>query len=182
LHYEFSGFNGNGTENVNGELVIGKNEVNVTTAIQEQQNLNMENPALKEDSNGQTYCNRATMNVIKTAESAIGPVGIFKDANISLPMANANSCADALASGKLNYKSVNKETATSEAKNGNLVVLAYKNPSGSGHLATLSVGENISKGFVANVGPKAYTGFVELNAAYSGDKQSSIIYYVIKNK
>ncbi len=182
LHYEFKEYNGNGTEINENSFVIGKNEVNVTTAIQEQQNLNMGNPALQEKTvDGQTYtfCNQATYNVIQTTESAIGPVGLNKNANISLPRDHdANTGADDLASGNYNYTPVTKETAYAEASKGNLAVLSYKSPGAHGHLATLSVGENIKKGEVANIGPAAYTGFVKQNNAISPSK--TVLYYIIK--
>ena len=47
LHYEFSGFD---------ESQGGVNEVNLGTAIQEQQQLNMDNSELQQSADGTTYC------------------------------------------------------------------------------------------------------------------------------
>ena len=143
----------------------------------------MTNSDLEQESNGQTWCNRATLNVMKSVESAFGALNYMPDAKISLPVANANTLADKLAESTT-YKSIDQATALTKAENGHLVVLAWKNPTEgrSGHLATLSVGENRQKGQIANIGPKAYSGFVNLNSAFSKDKQSSIIYYLIDYK
>lgn len=181
LHYEFDGFNANGTNISEG--IYGKDEVNLTTAIQEQQNLNMTNPDLQQQTNGNTYCNQATYNVIQTAESAIGPKVPQLNIGISLPRDHdANTAANDLASGNYNFMPVSKERAYSEASNGNLAVLSYDGTSdgNKGHLATLSVGENIKKGEVANIGPSQYTGFVKQNEAISPSK--AVIYYIIKTK
>lgn len=174
MHYEFKEWD---------MSQVGKKEINVTSVIQEQQKFNMKNPDLEQESNGQTWCNRATLNVIKATESAYREMSGLADLKISLPIVNANTMADKLAESKY-FKAVDKEKAFEKAKNGQLVVLAWKNPTAgrSGHLATLSVGENREIGEIANIGPKAYTGFVKLNASYSKDKQEKIKYYIIDIK
>ncbi|MCC6836850.1 MAG: fibronectin type III domain-containing protein, partial [Cytophagales bacterium] len=62
-HYEFKEFD---------ESQGGKNEVNVTTVIQEQQKYNLENDALMQKSDGTTYCNYATQNIMDAVGSATG--------------------------------------------------------------------------------------------------------------
>jgi RHS repeat-associated protein len=173
-HYEFKEWD---------ESQGGENEINVTSVVQEQQNLNNTNPDLEQESDGQTWCNRGTLNVLKSVESAFGAMNYMPDAEISLPIANANTLADKLAESTT-YKPVDQETAFSKAESGHPVIMAWKNPTAgrSGHLATLSVGQNIQKGQIANIGPAAYTGFVNLNTAFSKDKQSSIVYYIINYK
>jgi hypothetical protein len=61
-----------------------------------------------------------------------------------------------------------------------LAIVWYPNPNkgGSGHLATFSVGTNVSKGKLANIGPKNYTGFKSLNESISKDKPK--VFYILK--
>lgn len=163
-HYEFTGYD---------EKQKGENIVNIGTAIQEQQNMNMENPSLQENAQGQgeTHCNQATQNIMKTVASADGN-------QEAVVKGNANTMVSTLEKGtNSSYKKVDQTTAENNAKNGNLVVIGWKNPSGGhGHVLTYSVGENISKGKVANIGPKKYTGFVSLNGAIGKTKEK--VYYI----
>jgi RHS repeat-associated protein len=171
LHYEFSGeYN---------ENQGGKNEVtkgSVTSAIQEQQNLNSSNPSLQQFANGvtdkQTHCNQATECVLATAASALN--------NSAIKMSGtANEMVGKLATNT-NFKAVDQKTAESTASNGGLAIVGYPNPNkgGSGHLATFSVGTNVSKGKLANIGPKNYTGFKSLNESISKDKPK--VFYILK--
>lgn len=61
LHYSFIGYNDQGGEN-------GITSASLTSAIQEQQNLNMENSALMPHG-GNTFCNFATQNIMSTIQS-----------------------------------------------------------------------------------------------------------------
>ena len=64
-----------------------------------------------------------------------------------------------------------------------MTFVGWKNPSGGhGHVLTYSVGENISKGKVANIGPKKYTGFVSLNGAIGKTKKKVYYKYVPSSK
>jgi hypothetical protein len=165
LHYEFQGYNGNGGEE-------GKNVVNQTSAIQEQQTLNNENSELQENAAGlgETHCNQATQNVMSTIAS-------FSE-NSSIEISgNANGMAASLKTeSNTNYLKVDYQAAEQNAQNGGLSIVTYSNPQGSGHVATFSVGENINKGAIANIGPAKYTGFVSLNQAIAKDKTKN--YYI----
>jgi hypothetical protein len=165
LHYEFKKFD---------DKKGGKNEVNITTAIQEQQNLNIENPALQQNAQGtgETHCNQATQAIMKTVNSINGDLNVIVSGN-------ANTMTNSLNAGtNSSYKSVDQATAENHAKNGGLSVVGYINPNGgSGHVLTYSVGSNIEKGKVANIGPKAYTGFISLNGAIAKTKEKSFFIY-----
>jgi RHS repeat-associated protein len=169
-HYEFTGYD---------EKQKGENEVNLTSAIQEQQNMNNDNPSLQENSQGQgeTHCNQATQNIMQTVGSA------EKDPN-AVVSGNANTMVTTLDKGtNSSYKKVDQATAESSAKNGELVVIGWKNPQGGhGHVLTFSVGDNIDKGKSANIGPKKYSGFVPLNGAISKTKPKTFYVYVSPTK
>jgi RHS repeat-associated protein len=150
MHYEFTGFD---------ESQGGKNEVNLGTAIQEQQQLNNNNTYLKENG-GVTYCNIATQNVMKTVASVPG----FEKALVT---GNANEMYDAM-DNNANFVSVSKSQAIKFGKKG-LAIVAYKNTKGGpGHVATFSAGTN--EGEVANIGPAEYTGFTTVNGAIATTK------------
>ena len=76
------------------------------------------------------------------------------------------------------FKDVGIYTAKKTAEAGGLVILAYKNPNGHGHVATLSVGNNLEKGEVANIG--ASNGFkaIESTSKTSGVFSKKTIGYV----
>jgi hypothetical protein len=167
LHYAFSGYD---------EKQGGMNVINITSAVQEQQNLNVGNPALQENAQGQgeTHCNQATQNIMKTVSS-------MTDNNTSMVVnGNANSMLKQLNSGSnTNYLKVDKASAEQHAENGGLSIIGYTNPSGGhGHILTYSVGDNTEKGAVANVGPKKYTGFVSLNGAIGKTKPKDYFIYI----
>jgi RHS repeat-associated protein len=182
LHYEATNTYSNqgGVNQVTDE--------SVTSAIQEQQNLNISNPSLQQNFNqetgkyGATHCNQATQNVQATAESAINAQG--NDKLTLVTPGRANDIAKNLAGNKIEaYKPVTQAEAETAASKGNLAIAAYNNPSGgSGHVATLSVGENTKKGTLANIGVKGSTGFVPItgakNAAFR--KEHDVKYYIIK--
>jgi len=148
----------------------GDNSPNIKSAIQEQQILNDGNKALQEivdaDGNSQTFCNFATQNVMTTVSSAID------DKTSIVVNGRANDMAKTLDNGKNpNYLQVSKDEAEKNAQNGGLSIVTYTNPKGgSGHVATYSVGDNIAKGEIANIGPKKYAGFVPLNTAINAKK------------
>jgi len=168
LHYEYSGMD---------EKQGGKNNINVTTAVQEQQNLNAANPALQQFANGpddkDTHCNQATQDIMKTVAS------IFGDKSI-LIKGNANDMAETLNSGEnTNYVSASQQEAKQNAESGGLSIVTYENKSGGhGHILTYSVGENAEKGEVANIGPKQYTGFTSLNGSISKAKEKSYFIFI----
>jgi len=162
LHYEYQGMDITNTK--------GSNYINLTTAIQEQQNLNLGNPELQAH-DGNTYCNLATQNILSTVGSAID-----KDINL---MGNANTMANDIKFSSY-FKTANPNTALQNAAIGGLSLVTYENKTGPhGHIATYSVGINRDKGEIANIGPKRYTGFVPLNGAISRDKQKEFFIFII---
>ena len=163
LHYSFDGFD----EKQNGE-----NHINSTVAIQEQQNLNMENPSLQQNADGynETHCNQSAQCIMRTVSS-------YTNSNV-LIMGNANSMFKQFQEGtNTNYTEVSKSEAIEFAEAGGLAFVLYNNPNGHGHIASFSVGNNINKGEVANIGPKKYTGFVKLNNAIGKRKDKK--YYIM---
>jgi hypothetical protein len=159
LHYSFQGYD---------ESQGGSNEVNMETAMQEQQQLNMNNSSLQQNG-GTTHCNQATQNVMRTVESACN--------NEVLVTGRANDMINTLNSGtNPNYVSVTQDQAQSWANQGGLSIVGYQNLEGSGHVATYSVGDNARQGQIANIGPTAYTGFVPLNMAIAKNKAKT--YYM----
>jgi hypothetical protein len=137
----------------------------------------MENPALQQYANGpndkDTHCNQATQDVMKTVAS------IFSDKSIVV-RGNANDMAETLGSGaNTNYAPATRQEAKQNAENGGLSIITYENPSGGhGHILAYSVGGNMEKGEVANIGPKQFTGFTSLNGAISKTKEKSYFIFV----
>ena len=181
LHYEFTEeySEQGGVDEVTDEAV--------TSVTQEQQNLNDSNPSLDQDYNsttqkyGGTHCNQATQNVQLAIQSALRAQG-DESINLFTP-GRANDISQDLADNKYPaYKTATQAEAEKAAGEGTLAIAAYKNPSGSGHVATLSVGTNIQKGTLANIGVKGSTGFVPLkgakNAAFR--KEHDVKYYILK--
>jgi RHS repeat-associated protein len=177
LHYEATGkYSDQG----------GKDEItpeSVTSAVQEQQNLNMSNSSLQQEDNGATHCNQATQNVQKTVESATGKEGI-------VTTGRANDMAASLATSTV-YKGVDQATAEKTAAGGNLSIAAFKNTEKdskgnlkSGHVATLSVGSNVKKGTLANIGTKGSTGFVPIKGASNAAFRAThdVKYYILNDK
>ena len=161
LHYEFSGFD---------ESQGGVNEVNLGTAIQEQQQMNMDNTELQQSADGTTYCNYATQNVMKTVSSV-------PDYGDALVTGTANTMCDKM-ENSANFVSVSKSQAVKYGKKG-LAIVAYKNPDGHGHVATFSAGNN--GGEVANIGPTNLTGFKSVNQVISS-KRSKKYYIFVPGK
>lgn len=178
LHYQFTGFDETQQNPENGN----HNTVNLTTAIQEQQNLNLTNPALEPD--GNTYCNYSTQNILATVASAtdnskgIGKEGKANDVVLKWVFSAA-------------FKETDKSTADANAAKGNLSLLGWINgacnPDGSfkhGHVATFSVGENRSKGQIANVGSE--NGFMGVSAEdspnhiFSATSAPNVQYFILQ--
>jgi RHS repeat-associated protein len=145
-HYEFKGFD---------EKQGGLNEVNLTTAVQEAQNLNAGNSSL--EPNGATYCNYATQNILKTIVSATNNSSTLNITGM------ANSMTTQFANTPT-LQSVTKDQAISAAAKGQIVIFGYNNtnpaPHNHGHVGTFSIGQNIAKGQIANIG--ATNGFLPL--------------------
>jgi hypothetical protein len=120
----------------------------LTTAIQEAQNLNESNPALV-PTRSATFCNYGTQNVLSTVATATD------NASGLLMKGIANSMVDQFAKSSL-LQNVDQATAEAFATKGGLALVGYNNtsqaPHNHGHVATFSVGNNISKGKVANIG------------------------------
>jgi RHS repeat-associated protein len=147
-HYEFKGFD---------ESQGGLNKVNLTTAIQEAQNLNESNPAL-EPGGGATYCNYGTQNIEKTVVSAT-------DNSSGLNITGmANSMSTQYANSPSLLQPATKDQALANAANGGLSLFGYDNtnppPHDHGHVGSFSVCENVAKGQIANIG--ANNGFLSV--------------------
>ena len=161
-HFEYEG----------GNINAGNVDYQTSLVIQEQQKMNNDNPALQQNENGQTYCNYAAQNVQQAVESIPGN-------NNVVTSGRANDMAKAMASSD-NYISVSQQEALDYANQGYLVISSWINPSGgSGHVATLSVGENnIPNHEYANIGPSNYSGFVKFNSVYGKSKRSNVCHHV----
>jgi hypothetical protein len=86
----------------------------------------------------------------------------------------ANNMAKTLSTGEnKNYLKVTESEAAKKAEKGGLSIVTYTNPnsSKSGHVATYSVGDNLTKGKITNIGPSAFTGFVPLNRAIGKNRE-----------
>lgn len=165
LHYELNGYD---------KTQKGKDNVNLTSAIQEQQNLNMQNPALQENAQGQgeTHCNQSVQCVMKTVASATGNPGV-------LVTGDASTMTHTLENGKNpNYKQVTEQEAADNAKKGGLSVVGHVDAP-HGHVLTYSVGENITKGAVANIGQKKFTGYKSLNWSIAKSRPKSFYILII---
>ena len=145
-NFEFTGYD----ETTMG----GENNVNITTTVQESQILNSNNPKLERDSDGNTYCNIATQNIMKTIES-IG----FENV---LATGTANSMNSRL-KNSTSWEKVSKIEAMDNAQFGGLSLYSMV-ASGHGHIGSFSVGTNINIGKLANIG--ADNGFLNYNQVF----------------
>ncbi|NLI37597.1 MAG: hypothetical protein GX416_13945, partial [Bacteroidales bacterium] len=96
---------------------------------------------------------------------------------------NANNMGRELLKEKNGYIKTTEKIAEQYAKKGGLAVISYVNSKGHGHIATFSVGKNITKGVISNIGPEKYIGFVSINNTISKNKHRdyfifSVNYYV----
>ncbi|MCC6833502.1 MAG: hypothetical protein IT213_00835 [Cytophagales bacterium] len=88
------------------------------------------------------------------------------------------------------YEAVSQTTAEGTAAQGGLAVIAFRNyekkDNGSfrsGHLATFSVGDNISKGKAVNIGTTKYTGFQpEASSFFKKADFETVRFYVLKTQ
>jgi len=89
------------------------------------------NPAFQKDDNGNTYCNQATAFIASRVGAPMGPLANSK----GVPFL-ANDQAKNLAKS-YSYSVVSRDAAQLIANGGDLVIAAYYNPNGSGHVATV---------------------------------------------
>ena len=161
--YNFVGFD---------EEQRGNNVVNLTTLMQETQNLNLSNPAL--EPNSATYCNYATQNVLKAVTSAT-------DNSDGLDITGmANSMTQTFATSPLLVAT--DQAGVSEAgSRGQLALYTYDAGAGNhGHVGNFSVGDNVAKGETANVGRQ--NGFLSITGTggvFSSKKISSVNFYIL---
>ncbi|HMI63654.1 MAG TPA: hypothetical protein VK518_22210 [Puia sp.] len=138
-HYEFTGFD---------ESQGGLNKVNLTTAVQEAQNLNSTNSSLEPTATA-TFCNYATQNVLSTIVSATDNSSALNITGM------ANSMSDQFANSPALQPSTQAQ-AVATATAGGVALFGYNNtnppPHNHGHVGAFSVGENVAKGEVANIG------------------------------
>jgi RHS repeat-associated protein len=156
LHYEFNGHD----ESQGGEDKV--TDKAITSAIQEQQNLNETNPDLQQNAmgKGETHCNQSLQDILQTVGSAIGD----KSVNVT---GDAGTMIKKFESGENKHiEKVDQKTAEANATNGGLSIAGTREE-GHSHVLSYSVGENIGKGKVANIGPKQFTGFKSLNESIS---------------
>jgi RHS repeat-associated protein len=168
LHYEKTGYEQQEAGSVNAVTAKA-----VTSVIQEQQVLNNDNPALKQNAQGQgeTHCNDGTCNVLNAVASALDNKSIKVNGMANDMLNQLSSCKNP------NFAKADEQTAEENAANGGLSIGGtQENP--HGHILTFSVGENIKKGKVANIGPKKYSGFTSVNGAISKYKPRS--FFVLK--
>jgi RHS repeat-associated protein len=166
-HYEFSGF-----DSSQG----GVNNINMTSAIEGAQNLNASNKSLIPNSD--TYCNYATQNILKTLGTVTGDFSLYNLEGM------ANTMVNTLEKSSL-FQAVDLKTAQETAKKGGLSLLGYDNPGGHGHIASFSVGDNLNKGEVANIGRN--NGFMNSEpgngpSVFSKKTVSSVQYFILNPK
>jgi RHS repeat-associated protein len=101
------------------------------TALIKAQDAARNNPKLQREDSGVTHCNAATLAVVKAVG---GPTAPLTDTKGNL--VNANQQAKQLA-GSSQYKEVAPQAAITTANNGGLAIVAWSNPGGHGHLATV---------------------------------------------
>jgi hypothetical protein len=148
--------------------------VNLKTAINEQQNLNLSNPALEPvNPHGATCCNFATENVLETVASATNNSGDLAQ------WGTANELHYLLANNP-DLVSTNQSGAEQNAQNGNLSLFSEINlgPTGDshGHVGTFTAGTDNEPGTIANVG--RFNGIMPIGPGPRGEavfpSQSSI--------
>ena len=168
LHYEYVSGEGYGRADV------------FEAAIQAQEELNMENPALQAEPCGRTHCNQSLQNIMRLIESIPG-------LNKALITGTANEMIEIMKKGtNPNYIRVSKEEALQYAASGGFAIVGYqapKNTSGqwsrSGHVAPFTVGDLIRpQQELANIGPERYTGYITVNQAIAAKKPKSYYIYL----
>ncbi len=160
-HYEFTGFDESQTQR-GAPYVAESNTVNLTTAIQEQQNLNASNSALNPIPGGATFCNFATQNILKTVASATNNSSGLAITGMANDMVSQMNCSPL-------FVKTDQGNAQAVADKGGLGLIGQiEDP--HGHVTSFSVGANENKGQVANIGRN--NGF--LNLSPQGDKQPAV--------
>jgi hypothetical protein len=89
------------------------------------------NPEFQRGPDGTTHCNQATLDVAEAVGAPTGPL-VDSDGNALL----ANQQARNLANSS-EYAEVTPDRAQQVANDGGLVIAAYDNPNGHGHVATV---------------------------------------------
>lgn len=89
------------------------------------------NPAFQRSPGGTTHCNEATLNVVQSVGAPTGPLA---DSDGSALLANQQ--ARNLANSP-DYRELTPDEAQETANGGGLVIAAYDNPNGHGHVATV---------------------------------------------
>ena len=165
LHYVFTGFD---------ESRPGISIVNLKTAINEQQNLNLSNPDLEPiGPPGATFCNFATENVLETVASATNNSGDLTQ------WGTANEL-HYLFSKNPDLVSTDQNGAEQNAQNGSLSLFSEVNlgatGNGHGHVGTFTAGTDNEPGTIANVG--RFNGIMSIGPGPRGEavfpSQSSI--------
>lgn len=153
LHYEFRGFDKMQAPNFFNPLATAKNTVNLKTLIQEQQILNESNPDLQPVAKT-TFCNYGFQNVLKSVISAT-----INSSSLKKLSGQANDMfVQAFTNPGLAQVDLSQAKSTAQ-KNGGFSFGLFYNPTcspnnvpGHGHAFTFSVGDNISKGNISNIG------------------------------
>ena len=173
-HYEFKEFD---------ESQSGDNNINVTSVVEAQQEMNLNNENLMQNESG-TWCNRATRNILNSVESGFSAMNYMEDAHLSFPIVTANTMISEHIEGNDAFSSISLSKAKEKATKGHLVIAAWKNPkpNKSGHLATFAVGGNKSKGVMANIGTTKWTGYESIGGTFTVAQQKTVKYYMINYK
>ncbi|WEA00685.1 RHS repeat-associated core domain-containing protein [Mucilaginibacter sp. SJ] len=160
-HYEFTGFD-QSKANPGIPYAPQSNTVNLTTAIQEQQNLNASNTDLNPIPGGATFCNYATQNILSTVASATNNSSGLAITGMANSMVDQMNCNTA-------FIKTDQGNAQAVADKGGLGLVGLIEP-GHGHVVSFSVGSNEDKGQMANIGRT--NGFLNINP--QGDKEPSV--------
>jgi YD repeat-containing protein len=118
------------------------------------------NPDWVPDSNG-THCNGA---VAQTAEALGAPLSPLEDANGNPYLANQQA---RLLAGSSDYTEVDATAAQSLANNGNMVIVAWDNPDGHGHVATIRPDDATDDDITESANPDRNAGPVLNNVGIS---------------
>jgi len=151
-HYEFTGFD-QSKANPGVPFAPESNTVNLTTAVQEQQNLNASNTALDPIAGGATFCNYATQNILSTVASATNNSTGLAITGVANDMVSQMNCSPL-------FVKTDQGNAQAVADQGGLGIVGL-NESPHGHVTTFSVGTNEDKGQMANIGRN--NGFLNIN-------------------
>jgi RHS repeat-associated protein len=156
-YFKFTGFSDQG----------GKNEINSIATRAWVQAYIVNSPIFSEGKN--TYCNLAVQSMINTELSMHGEPPIDPG--------NANATLNGMSTINGFHPLPGQDDAVVAASRGFLTVVGWNSGSDdqSGHVATLSISPNPV--FVANVGPKQWSGFVRFSKAFGEDKRGNLQYW-----